>query len=247
MSASTHCQTTEDECCDYFDEWLGLVAHSSTTGANPSVTNSVSHNADIPTSPEAGTTVADYVASNDLTSACASSYSHLAGVWGYENWWSYPGDISVNYINFPILRYEFGSDFGLQLYSSNGDAILIRGGDTPSTFKPVAGSLRIPLNESMGATPMESARARRLEEGAVYKTTNPHDLERDLHEYNRRRTAGSCHPHHGCAIKPKAKETTSPTPQRDRRNLRRGGIGGLGLYSSGSFTMMAGNRCGNSR
>jgi hypothetical protein len=258
--------TERHACCQYFESWLGNVAHYDSDGTNPSVTNAVAHNGETPAAPEAGMTVAQYVDTYDITTTCASNYTHLAGDWGYPNWWSEP-DMSVNYINFPILRYEFGSDFGLSLYSQNGDAVLIRGGNTPSTFRPVDGSVPIPLNESVGVSPMASSRARRLKEGETFGTTNPHDLIRNEREYQVLRTAGSCHPYHGCAKKP-VSETIPPVEPQSRggggllpgyvanreqgrhgRMLRRGG--GSFLSTMGSFTLSSGggsnNRCGNGR
>ena len=50
----SYCQSInpDDSCCAYFNTWLGNVPYSTTQGANPSVTDAVGHNGEIPTQPE---------------------------------------------------------------------------------------------------------------------------------------------------------------------------------------------------
>jgi len=178
-------------------------------------------------------------------------------IWGYSSWWDRPDDdgdgfpdVTANYINFPIVRFEGGVDFGLQLYTTQGDAILIRA-DGTAFFTPLNAdgqpALALQLNENIvaemalpevPATEFNYEQGRRLN-AAPQKTIRPFELKQQMAEYNRMRTAGSCHVKHGCdppvasksKVNDEGAQATPLTPPTSRRRLRRGGA----LMTSGSL------------
>lgn len=205
-------QTSSDSyshCCIYFSA-LGSMVVGSTHDSSGE-----------PTPPTGGgITVAEQLASEGAGD-CADEVALLASSipWGFKTWWDEDasraagsvGSTSIHYVNYKIMRYEIGPNFGLQLYSTNGDVVLVRP-DGKSSFKPLgyARGLSIPLNDSLTFIPPEvtapelspeGAGSRRLGDGNAPDTNGWETIrerEQAERESQQARLAGSCHPMHGC-------------------------------------------------
>ncbi len=257
-----YCDTTGSEddpyyhCCDYLHlEGLGNAPLGST----------IDNEGDIDEGDGGGS-----IGLQDM-SDCTSETTLLGSSepWGFTSWWAEDasraaggvGTTQTHLINFKITRYEIGPDFGLQLYSTSGDVVLVRPtGET--SFKPLGAEVAIPTNDNVTFVPPTAsgsvAGVRRL--GEKSESLLAH-WKREEEEYHRTRLAGACHPMHGCKALPKmSKAANAKIVSQDamvsavvdvhsdsrgrRRRLRRGGnMGSIGqAYRTGGISL---NRAGN--
>jgi len=178
------------------------------------------------------------------------------------------GAMVPHLINFKINRFEVGPGL-LTLNSADGDIVAISADGGQAHFKPLghAKGLEIFIDETIPVempTPVNvevaASGRRRLDTELMVRARST------LANYDAARFMGSCHPDHGCPRKQlkqpsEAGENTEDEVRdvqgrhlkdligrdvhRDVRILRRGGQ--RSMMSHGSFTMLSGNRCGNSR
>lgn len=185
-----------------------------------------------------GSTVGADLAAAAATACDAELASLENEVWGYSNWWE-DTEVVAHYVNFKVSRFEVGPSFGLQLYSTQNDVVVIATGKT-AIFKPVGhgAGLSIAINQDLAFSLPEVTR-RQLSADSK-ETKRRLDMRAATEaEQAASRMKGSCHPFHGCLPVIKTSKVAFKSLASNRTSHAHRELGFFSaLMTSGSFTMM---------